>query len=49
MNEKEKFLTKTELKKRGWSDELAGRLLPEPYTRCIRNGRPLQSAQKKRR
>ena len=31
MSEKEKYVTKTELKKRGWNDELIGKYLPEPY------------------
>jgi hypothetical protein len=31
MSEKEKYMTKTELKKRGWNDELIGKYLPEPY------------------
>ena len=84
MSEKEKYVTMTELKKRGWNDELIGKYLPEPYVtknpyysrmsmylwkekdvlkqnrtknspivlkreRCIRNGQPLQSVQKKKR
>lgn len=31
MSEKEKYLTKTALKERGWNDELIRKLLPEPY------------------